>query len=1273
MADFDLSMAVELEAAGVVTEADKLVGSIDRIDEAARKGAAGTRQLETATEGVSKSVVSLVGIEQRLDQVIAAVQQSTIGAARGHSALRDAIAAQATATAGLTINTNAASSAQGAAALSANDQAAAEQRLAKATSDAERSAAAAALAMLKLQQAQEGNGGAAAKLERDMAALRAAIDPVGEAERRMAQQIDLANTALARGVITADQHAAHLRSLTTDLDKSGAASNRNAFALRNAGQQVGDFATQVTLGGGVARAFASQAGQMGFALSEFEKGPLARVGKFMVGPWGIAFTVAAVALSPFIEKLFDSNKALDEQRDRLEKAATAADSYGNAQSLLGKIIDLNTGKFKTQNQVLIQTIRLQAQSNILKAQADQKTATAALSAKGAPTLIERLGTVAAGSATQGQGIAAEGAKLAARLAPIKDVVQDYVRLTSIAGASQESLDKGLAATIRRLDQLGRTGKLAGRDLIDAKQSVLALATTLNDQRANKLVIDGADGKGVDDLLKPYERAKKPPKAKAPKSTAALDEFGRDAADRIDAINESFNETPSQVLKVNRAVATLDDLIEDLSRKKPPNFQELIAQAQAAKIVVREAINRPFDDFIESQSRAFDNQRLINAGRVDEAAAAQQVYAIEKAQGPLSQQRKDAILATVQAIRQEQRETEILREQQQAYLTTLGQIKAAVRGVIFDGVNGIKDLPKKLIDSFAQLQGEKLFDKLFAGTFRDLEDQVKGTKTVQDASDKMAEAVNLVAKKSDALGVAFDNLAGKVPGTTGTGAAVAGASGAAALLDASGNVDTKALGALLNSTGSAPDPLAPTGGPAEVVVAGNRLKDPQSFFANAATKLAKGVGISDAAAKTIGEYGGKAIKGAATGALTNSVFAPIAKGLGLKTSKTGAQVGGAIGSFVPIPGGDIIGSVIGSVVGGLFKKSKQASSTLSFTDGEAIGGTGTGTGKEARNTATGLGSSLASGLNQIADALGGQLGTANVSIGYRPGHKAGAFRVDPTGGGAVKDGSVKAFETEAEAIAFALRDAILDGAVTGLSSAMQKALQSNPDIDKAVSEALKVKDVEAFIANAADALKSQFAEFDKTAASRVAIARKYGVDVLAVEKANGEARTKLIDSALKSAVGGLQSFLTDLSTGDLFEGNAAEKRTALLSQIETAKGDVAKGADGAGDTLAGLYRQLLATSREGFGTAGPEYTTDRTTSANGAAAVIAAERARIEKASGTALQTTEAVTKNNTLTSETNDLLAVTNAKLESLPASLASLLTTSNTAGFSTFRVTSLA
>src|SRR3546814_20023430 len=72
-------------------------------------------------------------------------------------------------------------------------------------------------------------------------------------------------------------------------------------------------------------------------------------------------------------------------------------------------------------------------------------------------------------------------------------------------------------------------------------------------------------------------------------------------------------------------------------------------------------------------------------------------------------------------------------------------------------------------------------------------------------------------------------------------------------------------------------------------------------------------------KGIGGQLGSALQGAGTGMMASS----FAKDLGIKQSKTGAAIGGAIGSLVPIPGGAAIGGLIGGASGVLFKQDRKS--------------------------------------------------------------------------------------------------------------------------------------------------------------------------------------------------------------------------------------------------------------------------------------------------------------------------------------------------------------
>ncbi|WP_066483618.1 MULTISPECIES: hypothetical protein [unclassified Sphingomonas] len=353
-----------------------------------------------------------------------------------------------------------------------------------------------------------------------------------------------------------------------------------------------------------------------------------------------------------------------------------------------------------------------------------------------------------------------------------------------------------------------------------------------------------------------------------------------------------------------------------------------------------------------------------------------------------------------------------------------------------------------------------------------------------------------------------------------------------------------------------------------------------------------------------------------------------------------------------PFGAIVGGVLGSVVGGLFKSSKRASATVTSVDGPA---TVTGNSGSRERAAAGLATTIQDGLRQVAEQLGGGLGSFSVSIGQRNDD----FRVDTTGSGRTK-GPTKSesrneqlglfnFRDDAQAaVNFAIADAIKDGAITGLSAAVSKALQSSSDLNKAISEALKVQEVEILAGGPGAAIRQELAEFDRTAKERLRIARDYGLDVIAIERVNVEQRTKLVDDLLKQRVSGLKAFLDDTRFGSLAEGSLVDQRTTLQAEIAKVRADAEAGVDGAADQLAELSRRLLEVSRDAFGTAGGEFAADRSNAISTAEAIIKAENDRIRAAQDATGATNAKLDTANALANEQNDLLAQINAGIVQL-------------------------
>lgn len=1168
-----------------------------------------------------------------------------------------------------------------------------------------------------LTAAVNRSGQAAKVAAAPVAELDAAIEGASASARDQSSAANMANAAIAAAGRTSRDASNASRQLAQANDNAGRQfrgmtdeANRNAFAVRNLGQQFGDMAVMIQGGIDPGRAFATQAGQIGYAMSDMS-GKMGAVGRFLVGPWGIALTIAAGSLAPLITKTLEQGDAAKKQADALNEAASAADSYGTAQTLLGRVIDLTTGKLKTQNATLIQTIKLQAQANIIAAQAEQRKAKENVRGLTDPTVGETFSDLGKTAASPNPALTFVDTAIrrGQQLGPLKKTVEDYVNLTSIAGASQSALDKGLESTLRRIDGLAKAGRLAGRDAIEAKKSVLALATTINDQRANKLVIDAIDGKGVDPLLVPY---KKPGKPKKPKSTAARDEFGRDAADKIAGIVAQFDDAPPVLDKTNAKIRELNDLIDDLARRKPPGFGDLIRQAEAAKTVVREGLIRevgkafeqpktlaekakvaigqldaaiaslnaekpanfeqliadarttqdvirdglqkPYTDFIRQQQEGLAVQKLILAGRIGEAEALRSIQQLQQQMGPLSQAQKDAVLATNEALRAQARAIDDVRARNAKYTEALGSIGRIVDDATQDFVRGdlgqfIKN-PGRLLDAFQTLNGRALFDKLFGGLFQDLQDEINGTSVVKDASDRMAAAVDAVTASTSRTTAAIDAL---------------GQSAAAAARSVPGG----AVGGFVGSAGSAAPAAANDNG--DIIVTGKRLrgysKDPTAFFADAlgrvGTSVAKAFTNPDTAARVggaIGKYAGIGLQGAATG----SIVAGVGKAIGIKLNSTGSQIGGAIGSFLPIPGGSIIGSVVGGLIGNLFgKKAAYGTATLSGNDQSnvSLGGNKA----NAKSGANSLAGAVQEGLAQIVQQLGGTLGSYNVSIGTYD----GKYRVSTSGQTGSLDFGKKNKQKatlhdfgddQAGAIAFAIADAIADGAIQGLSARMQQAIHSSTDINKALNEALKVQKLELDLGGVQAQLNKAFRDFEDQARERLRIATTYGFDVVAVEKKNAEDRAALAQQLAAQQVGSLQKLVDEITRGSLFEGTAMERIAKLNEAIAKAKADLDAGKDGAADTLADLYQQRLAASKQAYGTTSA-YAADRAATLDAARAAIAQANARITSAqsggSDPALATTnQALAAANVTLDEMADQNARMVAALETNNALMAQLV-----------------
>lgn len=303
---------------------------------------------------------------------------------------------------------------------------------------------------------------------------------------------------------------------------------------------------------------------------------------------------------------------------------------------------------------------------------------------------------------------------------------------------------------------------------------------------------------------------------------------------------------------------------------------------------------------------------------------------------------------------------------------------------------------------------------------------------------------------------------------------------------------------------------------------------------------------------------------------------------------------------------VVGGLIGSIFGG--KKAQTGSATITSAGVGMPSGNNGDYNSEAKASANGVFTSLTSLVKQLGGTGTGDFGTITV------GKYADRYRVNDHGtdiGGKINLNAAD-FASAAEAMAFALQKAVSRGAVQGLDAAVQRALQSSPDINAGLQEALGVKSLEYAVQGVAGSIQQIFDTEQSSARERLRLAKAYGVDIVATEKLNLDSMNKLVASTLKGEVGSLQSFVTSMTSGSLFEGSAKNKIAAINLQVAKAQADVAAGVEGAAETLTTLLQDRVAAAKDAYGTTGA-YAADRTDAINIANTTIATRNAAITAA------------------------------------------------------------
>lgn len=186
---------------------------------------------------------------------------------------------------------------------------------------------------------------------------------------------------------------------------------------------------------------------------------------------------------------------------------------------------------------------------------------------------------------------------------------------------------------------------------------------------------------------------------------------------------------------------------------------------------------------------------------------------------------------------------------------------------------------------------------------------------------------------------------------------------------------------------------------------------------------------------------------------------------------GKAVGGTLGKALG-PLGSIAGGILGGALGGLFK---TVQSGYAQVRGGAVSGTYGRTG-ELRSGAETAASGIVSQISALADALGVRAGAYDFDIGKRD----DKYIVN------AHDRGLHSFDTEAEAVAFAIREAVADGAFNGIADGAKRLLENSGDLQGQIAKAITFQGVFTSLQEKTDPLGYALGQIDKQFAKLTAI-------------------------------------------------------------------------------------------------------------------------------------------------------------------------------------------
>lgn len=978
-----------------------------------------------------------------------------------------------------------------------------------------------------------------------------------------------------------------------------------------AGQQLQDIAISLYSGQRAGVVFAQQLPQMAFALSALEGSTnktLSRLGAFatfLSGPWGVAIGISAVAAGTLIAKLFEGEKAM-------EAMQVASDNTGAAQSALGQMFDLTTGKITNNTQALRDNIYMQQIAMQNKAIIARQAGEEALDASGAGV------TTATGRAW------ARLQAIATRDPNVIRFAEDRIAAQEAGGRRFEGLGRGVAQGGISREDAGKILEAQRKQLGDTKYFALQdyLNRSAEEFSANKAARDmeaALGGKLSDSLRKPGKETK-------PKKTGGRDVL-QEARAIEDAVNSSaaavanlrgqFDDAPKDIDKAAKATLDLDKILKDIERRatdgKLTEAQKKI-DAQTRKEIedfgrLKSAyLKRPVEDRIRAGEQELELERLVLSGREDEAQILSFQHDVMRQMNVTTEEqlRKELEGREIGWDRYEllvkQREEMIAMQKAQERLDRAGlsitsqlreidglrtSIEMAIAAAPKNAMGAITGLWKDIRTQFGALSARQLTDQLFGSVFEDIEAELRKRTPEGKASTAFVESTGRATTAMDSLTRGFDDLTATVRRAANDNSQTATGS----IYDVVDTADIVVSGSRSRSRSTYKTQPMPTGLPAAELY---QLASTRSFerFLGEGSPIAKILGAGFRGLLEAGPIGG-GIRGLSALVGNSSALGRTLESLSNAAPQIGMalQANKFIGSLLgndEIKGGNSIG-LISPFLTRIFGSAKRGSATITGSaDDFAVAVRGnTSKYKQASSAAA---DSVIDSIASIAEQLGGTVDPSrgSVSIGIRKGR----YRVDPTGAGRTKaKKGVLDFGDDAEAAArAAMIDLINDGVIQGLKAGTQRLIQAGKDLDVQLQKALdfesvfsRLKEIDDPVGAALDTLDKEFGRLKTIFGEAGASAAEYAD----LERLYGVERAKAIEEVSDRVAGSLKELYGELTIGN--NGKSLRDRlSAAQAAYDPLKARVESGDRSAFDAFAKAAQDLLGVQREFSGSQSPYF-------------------------------------------------------------------------------------